>query len=202
MKTFLSSLFFAISMSSYGQYFSADLTDESVPITWLGIDFTEARIIKKDQQVVDREKLSVLPNKWNDEVASQESKYPLKKAFHRSSITRDIMMMKVLNSELDAEQVITEDLYLLYNYSIKTAFTRYNLDGYSQGIGMVFLVEAIDYARKEFSGYMIPIDLVEKRIMKSYYLKTRFPYELEEEKLIEPFRQILLLYGEKLDEKK
>lgn len=201
MKIFFIPLLFAISLSSFGQYFSTDLTDESVPVTWLGIDFTEARIIKKDEQMVDSIRLTVLPNIWNDKVASQQSKYPLKKAFHRSAITHNIEMMKKLNSELDADQLVTEDLYLLYNYSIKVAFSRYDLDGYSQGIGMVFLVEAIDYANKQFSGYMIPIDLVEKRIMKSYYLKTRFPYELDEEKLIEPFRQILLLYGEKLDEK-
>lgn len=202
MKVFFSVLMISITVSSFGQYFSTDLVDGTVPVTWLGIDFTEARIIKKANQAVDKERLSVLPNIWNEAVASQESTYPLKKAFHRSSINRDIDMMKSLNTEFDGSQMVTEELYLLYNYSIKMAFSRYNLDGFGDGIGMIFLVEAIDYAHKEFSGYMIPIDLKEKRIIRTYYLKTRFSYELETEDLIEPFRQILLSYGEKLDEKK
>jgi len=202
MKTFFFALFLALTANSFGQYFSADLTDESVPITWLGLDFTKAKVTVKEGQEVDHARMPFLPNIWNDAVVSEASKYPLKEAFHRNSITRSIDMMKMLNSNFDAEQMVTKELYLLYNYNIKVAFSRYNLNGFSDGIGMVFLVEAIDFAHKEFSGYMVPIDLKEKRIMKTYYLKTRFPYELEEDELIEPFRQILLQYADKLNEQK
>ena len=202
MKTLFSAFLFSMAISCFGQYFSTDLTDESVPITWLGLDFTQAKVIVKPDMEVDGERLPFLPNIWNDKVVSEENKYPLKKAFHRSSITRSVDMMKVLNSNFDGEQMMTQELYLLYSYNIKSAFSKYNLEGLNEGIGMVFLVEAIDYAHKEFSGYMIPIDLVEKRIMKTYYLKTLFPFDLEEDELIEPFRQILLQYADKLDEKK
>lgn len=202
MKTLIITLFLGLSLAANAQYFVSDLTDESVPVIWLGLDFGEAKVIAREDQELNMQRLHLLPNIWNDKVARQESKYPLKKAFHRSAVTRKIDMIKAQNSNLDSEQMVTKELHLLYNYTINTAISQYDLNGLSEGIGMVFLVEAIDFAHKEFSGYMIPIDLMEKRVIRTFYLKTRFSNELEEDELIEPFRQILLQYADKLNEKK
>ena len=145
MKPLFSVALLFLTLNCFGQYFSSDLTDETIPVTWLGLDFTEARFVVKPNLELDNERLPFLPKIWNDQVVSDETTYPLKKAFHRSSVTRDIDMMKMLNSRFNGEEMVTEELYLLYSYNIESAFSRYTFEGLQKGIGMVFIVEAIDF---------------------------------------------------------
>jgi len=141
----------------------------------------------------------VLSRMWNNKVAGNRKLYPLHKAFHRKTVNKNIDFIQSLNEQEMVETWITKDIYLLYSENIKRAFERYQFTG--EGVGYSFLIESIDLIQRDFSGYMIAIDLEQQRMIKTYYLKARFPYMLEGEELIEPFRQVLVEFAEVLTRK-
>ena len=150
---------------------------------------------------MDTSSLVELFKSWNRQVESNRRKYPLEKAFHHKVINRSIQKVEQLNAGLSAPNIVTEELYLLYLDNVRDAFSRYNFNNIERGIAMAFVVEAIDLERREFSGYMLAIDVEEPRLMKSYYVKVGFSLELTQEELIKPFRQVLLQFSELVHER-
>lgn len=181
------------------QILPSDLTDKEIPVTWLGLDCTEMRIVAPADADTDWPEAEVLSKMWNNQILDNRRRYPLNKAFHRKSVAINTEPIQNLNARQMAESWITYDLYLLYSENIKRAFQRYNFSG--KGIGYSFLIESIDLTQRHFSGYMMAIDLEQQRMIKAYYLKARFSHRPKNEELVKPFRQVLVEFAEVLTRK-
>lgn len=201
MKKLIALYLLLVSFSGMAQFISRDITNDEYPFTWLGLDFSEARFIKSLSHPIDAEAVSEALPSWNSKVISNRKKFPLEESFHRNTITRNTVQTDKVNATVDISGRVTEDLYLLYTDDIRTAFEKYDLTGLEPGIAMSYMVEAIDVNRREFSGYMVAIDVPQKRIIKTYYVKVRFPYDPTPEELILPFRQVLNQFSKVLDDK-
>lgn len=191
MKNLLILLCFACTVLAQAQLISSEISNDDIPLTWLGLDFTEAQFVEDSLHILDEEEVVKQFEGWNEAVISNRKKYPLEKAFRRSSVIRNIEMMNRLNAQLQASEIISRETHLLYSEDIRRAFDRYNLSTLQKGFAFSYVVESVDAVRREFSGYMVAIDVVENRVIKTYYVKVRFPHALEESELLKPFKNVL-----------
>lgn len=191
MKNLLTLLFFACTTMAQAQLISSEISNDDIPLTWLGLDFTEAQFVEDFNHVLDEEEIVKLFEGWNESVISNRKKYPLEKTFRRNSITRNIEMVNRLNAQLQPSEIVSREIHLLYSDDIRRAFGRYNLSTLEKGFAFSYVVESVDAVHREFSGYMVAIDVAENRVIKTYYVKVRFAYALEESELLKPFKNVL-----------
>src|SRR5437868_13016332 len=92
------------SQTGFSQLTFKDYFNEQTPVTWLGADFTEAKIAgHTDYEVKD------LKDRYfsaiNQLVLDEPKKYDLSKFFHRSDVKTDIGAVESHNSKADADKL-------------------------------------------------------------------------------------------------
>ena len=202
MKKLLTLVLFACAAFGQAQLFSSEILNEDIPLTWLGLDFTEAQFVEDFNHVLDEEEIVKLFEVWNESVISNRKKYQLEKTFRRNSITRNIEIINRLNAQLQPSEIVSRETHLLYSDDIRRAFNRYNLSTLQKGFAFSYVVESVDAVHREFSGYMVAIDVAENRVIKTYYVKVRFAYAMEDSELITPFKNVLSEFSDMLREAK
>src|SRR3954466_7556254 len=72
------------------------------PLLYLGIDYTQARVIDAPESASDiREKFGAI----NDLIVNEPKKYDLPAAFHKSNINHDLSLVAKRNEKVDMEQI-------------------------------------------------------------------------------------------------
>jgi hypothetical protein len=82
--------------------------NSETPLTYLGIDFTKAKLINEaggnPMDIRNR-----LYNSINDVVVNEPKKYDIAGAFHKSSVTSDLTAVKAKNEKINAEEIMSSN---------------------------------------------------------------------------------------------
>lgn len=131
----------ALQAQSAADIFNSSKTD----ITWLGVDFTQVKVVGEMGTVSPSELISLF-EKINGVIINEPEKYNFKEALNKGDIPYDLGPVNKLNGDIDTENVltsssaekgrITEALIakLVKNYSLKKA----------EGVGLVIFMETLD----------------------------------------------------------
>jgi len=128
----------------------ADIFDGKTPVTWLGLDYTQARFItpeigtKSAFTITDAEFQNTYIPAWNYLFMTEPKKYNVAKAIHRASVSYALSVTEKANKAVKKEFLSKNpaDYKTLTEQNIADLVKKYNFQG-NTGIGMLFFVEGM-----------------------------------------------------------
>ena len=178
MKYLITTLFLLFTSLSFHAQSISDLFNKDIQITWLGIDYSQTKIIGEwthfggagNQGVGDiRDKY--FPS-WNNLIISESDKYNLKGMILQDDIYIDIEMIMDRNAEVSMRQLAA---YNPPNYSaedIQNFVNSYELED-KTGIGMVFISEYMSKYTDDAVFHFVILDLETKQILIQQACKVK-----------------------------
>jgi hypothetical protein len=155
---------------SFGQRTMNDFMEENCDVIWFGLDFTEARMIGSEgfnDPVAIKEDYF---RKWNHLMISEGDKYEWGKALLVSDLKYDYGVVDVVNDNIKVKTLVINKSYSINEDNIKVAVSRYKIEEYQDGIGVVIVVESFDKIREEGFGYITFFDVATKQVIYNHKL--------------------------------
>lgn len=169
--TLLRSLFFfllimQISKNCSSQEAKEFFNSNEAKVTWLGIDFSEVRLLgdvgATPKEMKDRYFISI-----NDVVINETEKYDFSKTFRKLNVVADINQVSKNNLKIDIEKLKTyenKDLSRFTPAIVESVVNKYDF-GDKTGWGIVFIMEGLNKAEVEASMYVTIININKKKVV-------------------------------------
>lgn len=145
----------------------SDVFKKDVPVTWLGLDFSNAKLIGDREKYGSESDLKRLMNSWNELILNEPDKFAIAKTIGRTEVANATEVTAARNSETDAQAMFTDDQkeYLHINVSdVDGIVSSFDFKGNS-GIGLVFIVESFSKPNEEGSIYVTFVDMGSKEVL-------------------------------------
>ncbi len=173
VQTVFSLLLLLYTTEIFGQYSLKDIASHSCNLTWLGVDFTQAKFIGKEGFVSSETSMLVLINEWNDIIVKEPKKYDLLRFFHTSTLKIDDRPVYLRNSIIDTSKLVIDNPHTIENKHIQVVVDELvGLDNPDGGIGIVLIVESFSKLEHIGRGYLIFFDPSTKSIIYSKKLEA------------------------------
>lgn len=136
-------------------------------IVWLGLDFSQIRLIGP-LGTVDKDELIPLFDDINRVVITERTKYDLKAALRKDEVPFDLETVTKLNREIDPERIIAyssnDEGSKLSEEIISVLVKQYNMNN-TDGIGLVFFMESFDKYREKATMWVTFFRLSDRNIL-------------------------------------
>jgi hypothetical protein len=140
--------------------------DSNVPLFYLGIDFTKAKVIDdanaNEEDIKERQY-----NGINELVITEAKKYDVKGAFHHSNIDHDLGYVNKRNTAVNAALIkssSSSDFHRLNADSIAALVRGFDFGG-KKGIGLLIVMEAMSKSEKSSSAWITFVDMGAKKVL-------------------------------------
>jgi len=158
-----------ISMNNFG--FSQSRQDifirTGAKIVWMGLDFTQVRMVGP-LGTVDKDELLPLFDKINMIVISERTKYNFKAALRKDEIPYNLEIVSKLNSEIDPGKAIAyasnDEGGRLNEESISVLVKQYRIEN-AEGIGLVFFMETLDKVKEKGTMWVTFFNLADRNVL-------------------------------------
>jgi hypothetical protein len=143
-------LFFCSTSQNLTAQTIKDVFTSQTQILYLGIDFTQTRLIGEASVKGIDMRDKYFPE-LNDLVINEPKKYDLKKAFNKTTISNDLGIVTKRNSKINAEDIISEkssDYSRLKEEDINKLVREIDFEQ-KKGIGLLFIVEGMKKGEKK-----------------------------------------------------
>jgi hypothetical protein len=174
MPVLLYFLFSVIGIHSSSAQTVKNIFDAETPITYLGIDFTRAKVIGETNtdptDIRDRQFPAI-----NNIVINQPRQYDIAGTLQRQSITSDLGQVNTRNQSILVQQIKSSnvsDFAHLTATDIDKLVSSYDFAG-KPGIGLLFVVDGMSYAEKASTVYITFINMVSKRVLLTERLEGK-----------------------------
>jgi hypothetical protein len=162
--TFLMVVCCLFSTTSFSQSLKKVFTDSETPLLYLGIDFTQMRLLDvgNPQEIRDKYFVSI-----NQLIVNEPDKYNLKKAFRKSEIEHDFGPVSKNNAVVNLNYILSTksaDFKRLKDEDIVNVVKALDLEG-NEGTGLLFVMEALRKADKN-NGAAIWVTFVDIKARK------------------------------------
>lgn len=152
----------------------SDIFNKEVPLTWLGLDFTQVNFIGTASQWQDigeitnadlRDKYFV---SWNEIFIDEKSKYDVAEAVRRSMVKYDLSVTETANSKSDRDYFINDVLAFrhLEETDIDSLVKHYDFKG-NEGLGMMFFVEGMNKQLEKSSMWVVFVNMTNKEVLSA-----------------------------------
>jgi hypothetical protein len=147
-----------------------------VQVTYLGVDFTKAKLINyPNPNPIDiKERIY---NSINDVVVNEPKKYDLISAFHKTNIISDLTAVRATNGKINSEEIVssnTADFNRLKESDISAVAKGLDLSG-KKGFGVLIVMEGMKKSDKEgeASMWVAIIDMGSKKVLLTDRFESR-----------------------------
>lgn len=167
-KNLLFLLVFFASLNASAQN-KSDVFNKEVEITWLGLDFSHAKLLGDREKYGSESDVKHLMNAWNELIINEPDKYNVAKAVGRSKVEKATDVTTDRNGEVDVQAMFTNDQkdYLHIQASdIDGIVSSFDFKG-KTGIGLVFIVETFSKPNEEGSIYVTFVNMGSKETLFS-----------------------------------
>lgn len=161
-------LFLSILLLSFKQLSAQTLKDffnsADVPLTYLGVDFTQAKVLNElatGADIRDRQYPAI-----NQVIINEPKKYDVAKAFDRAQVTNDISFVNAKNAKIDADKIAasgSDDVHFK-NTTVESIVKSYDFGG-KKGIGLMFIMETMNKASAQALIHVTLIDMATKKVL-------------------------------------
>jgi hypothetical protein len=136
-------------------------------IVWLGIDFTQVKLIGP-LGTVDKKELIPLFDDMNRLIVSERTKYNFETALRKDEVPYDLEVVTKLNSEIDPGTIISynssDEGGRLSEEAISVLVKQYKVEK-PEGIGLVFFMETIDKTREKGTMWVTFFSLKDRNVL-------------------------------------
>lgn len=165
-----------ISTQSFSQSLKEFFNNSEMQLTYLGIDFTKARLIN----VPDANSFDIrnrLYGSINDLVVNEPKKFDIAGAFHKSNVSSNLTAVRAKNDKINAEEIVssnTDDFYRLKETDIAAVVKALNIDK-KGGIGLLFVMEGMKKMDKKgvASIWVVLVDMQSKKQLMAERFETK-----------------------------
>lgn len=161
-----------LALAGRAQSLKTFFNEETTPLTYLGVDFTNAKVI--GESVVPADMRDRLFPAINAVIMNEPKKYDLSGAFHRQ-VTVDITSTDKRNQNVDVTAIKSEnvaDFNHLEAVDMAAAVKKLDLNG-KKGIGLLFVMEGMSKPQKEASMYVVLIDMESEKVLLAERLTAK-----------------------------
>jgi|KBSMisStandDraft_5_1062788.scaffolds.fasta_scaffold148526_2 hypothetical protein len=151
--------------SVFAQTFK-DVFNPETTITYLGIDFTNVKVIGHQEgevmDLADRQFSGI-----NQLVLDEPKKYDVAGALHRSNVPSDISFVKAKNKTISADKIASTDVAdekHLTEADINGIVKGYDFGG-KKGIGFLFIMESMSKKSEHGSMYLTFVDMATSKVL-------------------------------------
>ncbi len=136
-------------------------------IVWLGLDFTQVRLLGP-LGTVDESELISLFDDINMVVISERSKYNFEAALRKDEVPYNLEIVKMLNSGLDPGKAVAyssnNEEPRLNEEAISVLVKQYRTEN-KEGIGLVFFMETFDKTREKGTMWVTFFTLADRNVL-------------------------------------
>lgn len=165
-----------ISTQSFSQSLKEFFNNSEMQLTYLGIDFTKARLIN----VPDANSFDIRNRMYgsiNDLVVNEPKKFDIAGAFHKSNVSSNLTAVRAKNDKINAEEIVsynTDDFYRLKETDIAAVVKALNIDK-KNGIGLLFVMEGMKKMDKKgvASVWVVLVDMQAKKVLMTERFETK-----------------------------
>ena len=163
----LAILIISMNNTAYSQKQQAIFNRMGPEIVWLGLDFTQVRMVGP-LGTVDKNELIQLFEDINMVVITERSKYNFEAALRKDEVPYNLEIVTKLNSEIDPDKAIAyasqEERARLNEEAISVLIKQYNVDN-KEGIGLVFFIETLDKVREQGTMWVTFFNLSDRNVL-------------------------------------
>jgi hypothetical protein len=166
MKRVILLLFVVAVFGSVNAQTKEDIFRKETPITWLGIDFSEARYIG-DPGTVDTYEMKGLFDKINQLILAESDKYNLRKSFNKSYITPNLSLVNELNAKIDESKLLSNDnndISRINADMVQLMANRYKFENIN-GIALVFIMESMNKNTSQASMWVTFVNATNNKVI-------------------------------------
>lgn len=141
-----------------------DVFDSGSPITYLGIDFSNAKCYGEGTRF-DAADITL---RINDLLRNEYEKYNLGEALKKNSVNTKFDLTEKLNANIKDDNFFTyneSDLNKLDEAAIQKIVSKYNLSGYDKGLGIVFIVDNLNKSTVEEVVWVTFFNMNNKKVV-------------------------------------
>jgi hypothetical protein len=144
-----------------------DVFNEDVPIAWLGLDFTGAKLIGDREKYGSSSDVKFLVKAWNDLIDAEKNKYNVARATKKKAAEYHSEVARNHNEEIDISELLSnnrEDHLHLKEEDIRAIVRTYDFQGLT-GIGLMFNIESFSKLEGKAAIWVTFIDLASKEVI-------------------------------------
>ena len=145
----------------------SDVFNDGTEVTWLGLDFTGAKLIGDREKLGSESDIHRLLDAINDLMIKEADKYNVAAAIKRKTIANNVDIVHEHNTELDVLSMISNDgrdhLHLNVD-DVQGIINSYDFKG-KTGIGLIFNVESLNKLIDEGSFWITFVNMETKTIL-------------------------------------
>ena len=165
----LAATFSLATLAASAQTFGEFLNKPELPVTFMGVDFSDARYYGPTL-TVDQKEMKDLFTKINDLLVREASKYDIAKALHRKNqVLYATNIAESANQKVDpCTIVVPSDAPHRASFTPQTVegmLTHYTYPADASGVGVVFVVEDIIKNKEEEIFWVTFVDLATKKML-------------------------------------
>ena len=144
----------------------ADLFNGKAKLTFLGLDFTQAKYVGRvgftDPTAIQNQHMV----SWNNLIEMEPKKFSLQKAFNLKDdqYVSKVEDMVKFNKAANVADNITETEAVLTEDDVKKSVSKYSLSE-KDGIGVVYVVESLSKTAEKLTVWVTFIDLSTKKVL-------------------------------------
>ncbi len=127
-------------------------------VTWLGLDFTQGRLVDHLAFTNPYHLASSYIPAWNNFVRTEPDKYDVKRYFHKHDIVINIDFSNEYNSEINPDNLVQDKIHKIGSDIIINDVKKYASTGLD-GIGVVMYVESFNKNTSTGSYWLVFFDL-------------------------------------------
>jgi hypothetical protein len=171
MKKFILFIFVCfLSAGSYGQTAEDLFTPGDAKISWLGIDFSNVKLIGDFSQFSGAGEKSASQIKktyfpaWNKLILDEREKYDVAGMLRKDKVIYDIDMIMDINMDAPLEEMESYNAPTYSKEDIEKFVKKYETKG-KDGIGIVFVAESLNKANTEAWFHFVAINLTNNKVL-------------------------------------
>ncbi len=157
---------------SVGQSF-ADVFNPSTEITWLGVDYTIAKVVG-DKEAWAAKNANDMFNAWNQLFIKEKDKYNAARALHRKTVKHALDVTIDHNARLNVVDFYADEAspeYVLKAENVQSIVNLYDFKG-NNGIGMMLIAETYDRNKVLATHWVAFVNMNTREVLYTQKLQT------------------------------
>jgi len=154
------------SLAASAQTMKDIVTKPEMPLTFLGLDFSNVKYYG-DPGTVSPTEMKGLLTKIDELMVKESDKFDVGKALHHDKVNYNISVAEAVNEKIDADALLSTDKQRnrLTPEKVEATVKRYALPAGSTGVGVVFVMEELVKSEELTVFWVTFVDMASKKMI-------------------------------------